>query len=326
MESINFLTTTGSQVTRLDLKDVVGESPANKLECTFWTRADGQVCIHYFSPKQEAGYQPHTHSEYTIMVCLAGELTKTEAEETCIAHAGEAFVTNAGVEHATGYRQHQAQVSEVVCITFAPQILSALAEDFVPFNVSDKTLPALTGILASRVVHDCAQQIAQELSRREAGHKIILEILAMRLMVETLRAWPRDQIAVIAADAIPRLPQRDFVRAYEFMRRCDKGTFRLEHLCRFLGISKERFTRLFLASTNCTPANFYNRMLLERGRELLRDARLSIKEISFQLGFKTTSHFIVAFRREFAAAPQEYRLRDLIGLPDIRAQKSVLAA
>ena len=35
----------------------------------------------------------------------------------------------------------------------------------------------------------------------------------------------------------------------------------------------------------------------------------AIKEIGFQLGFKTSSHFIAAFRREFATTPQEFRNR-----------------
>jgi AraC-like DNA-binding protein len=46
---------------------------------------------------------------------------------------------------------------------------------------------------------------------------------------------------------------------------------------------------------------------LERGRVLLCDRTLSIKQIGFELGFKTTSHFIVAFRRQFGLPPQECR-------------------
>jgi AraC-like DNA-binding protein len=312
MENINFLASAGSLVTSLDLKNLGDDAAASQLECTFWTRMDGQVCVHYFRPETDVVYQPHLHSEYTVMVCLAGGLKKTEAGETHLVGPGGAVITNAGVEHATGYLRQQAPACEVVCVTFDPKVLAALSADFPLSGANGEMCPVFTGGLENKVVHDCAVAMAEELRRREAGHKVIVETLAVRLLVEAFRAWPRDQINLRAADSVPRLPQRDFVRAYEYMRRCRKGTFRLEHLSRFLGISKERFTRLFLASTHHTPANFYNRMLLERGRELLRDPKLSIKEISFQLGFKTVSHFIVAFRREFSAAPQEYRQRDLM--------------
>lgn len=312
MENINFLTSAGSLVTSLDLKNLGDEASVNQFECTFWTRLDGQMCAHYFRPGSDVFYQPHTHSEYTVMVCLAGELKKTEAGETHVVGPGGAVISNAGIEHATGYLRRHTEACEVVCVTFDPKMLAALSADFQLPVANGETCPVFVGGLENHMLQDCAVAIAQELRRREAGYKIIVETFALRLVVEALRAWPGDQVKTGVADATPRLPQRDFVRAYEYMRRCHKGTFRLEHLSRFLGISKERFTRLFLASTNHTPANFYNRMLLERGRELLRDPKLSIKEISFQLGFKTTSHFIVAFRREFAAAPQEYRQRDLM--------------
>ena len=124
-----------------------------------------------------------------------------------------------------------------------------------------------------------------------------------------MRSWPRANIIKVKTDNLPRLPRKEFVRAYEFMRWCRKENFRLQHLCRFLGSSEERFTRLFLASTQHTPASFYNRMLLERALALLQDPKRSIKEIGFDLGYKTSSHFIAAFRREYATSPQEYRQR-----------------
>jgi transcriptional regulator GlxA family with amidase domain len=129
----------------------------------------------------------------------------------------------------------------------------------------------------------------------------------MRILVETLRHWPQSHIEMRKVDLTPKLPRREFVRAYDFMRRCPKDEFRLQNLCRYLGSSEERFARLFRATINDTPARFYNRMLLERGRVLLCDQTLSIKQISFELGFKTSSHFIVAFRRQFGTPPQEYR-------------------
>ena len=88
-----------------------------------------------------------------------------------------------------------------------------------------------------------------------------------------------------------------------------------EQLCQFLGGSEERFTRLFRAATNVSPACFYARMLLERSRGLLQSQALSVKEIGDLLGFKTSSHFIVAFRREFGKTPREYR-RDCSRLDD----------
>ena len=37
------------------------------------------------------------------------------------------------------------------------------------------------------------------------------------------------------------------------------------------------------------------------------EAGMSVKEISYTLGFRTTSHFVASFHREFGAPPAKYR-------------------
>ena len=91
------------------------------------------------------------------------------------------------------------------------------------------------------------------------------------------------------------------------MRGCRKEDFRLPRLCRYLGISEESFTRLFRSSVGHTPASFYNQMLLEHGRDLLARGAGSVKEVAYTLGFKTPSHFIGAFGKQFGQTPFDYR-------------------
>ena len=210
----------------------------------------------------------------------------------------------------------------MLCLSVSPEVLAAMGHDFGLPTMASGHLPAFTGAMKSTVAQECVRIITDELARREAGYKVVVGLQAMRLVAAVLRAWPRSQIRPIPRDTVPRLSQQDFLRAYEYMRSCRKDNFRLRQLCAFLGFSKERFTRLFLTSTRQSPASFYNRLLLKRGLKLLCDSFLSTKEISFELGYKTNSHFIVAFRREFNASPQEYRknrrLDPILPSPDLK--------
>jgi len=298
---------TDSLVTSSKLECADGPPSDGKPSCLFWTRQDMQLCAQSFSPRGDVFYRPHTHSEYTIVVCLQGEILKTQLGETHVIGRGGAMIGNHGVERASGYLSQNGRSCEAVSVSVDRRVLDSLAQEFKLPAADGETSPAFLGKVESAILLGCAQGIAEELHGGLPGHKIIIETLVTRLLVETLRAWPRASIASVAADLSPRLPRRDFVRAHEFMRWCRKENFRLQNLCQFLGSSEERFARLFLASTRQTPASFYNRMLLERAQGLLRDAKLSVKAISFELGFKTCSHFIAAFRREFAVTPQEYR-------------------
>ena len=233
------------------------------------------------------------------------------------------MISNFGVTHATSYRTRNSHYCETIGVAFDRRLLSTLARELSLPAADGNTCHVFTGSFGGEILQRCAQDIASELRQRQAGQGIIIEALAMRLIGETLRAWPQDQILVATADSVARLSQRDFIRAYEFMRSCRKEAFRVEHLCSFLGSSEENFTRLFSASTSRPPANFYNQLLLQRGRELLQNSTLSIKEISFKLGFKTSSHFIVAFRREFAISPQKYRSQITPTNPSDRLFKSL---
>jgi AraC-like DNA-binding protein len=276
-----------------------------------------QISLLHLWTRKEVSYEPHRHSEYTIMVCLGGELTKSELRETQAAGVGEAFITNSGSEHSTTCRPDLSGTGEAVCLSFSPQILAAMGHDFGLPTMPPGHIAAFTGTLKSSVIQECARAIIGELAGRTAGYKVVVGLQAMRLVTEVLRAWPRSQIRAHLADSVPRLSQHDFLRAYEYIRSCRKDSFRLQGLCGFLGLSKERFTRLFLNSTGQTPASFYNRMLLKRGLQLLGDSSLSVKEICFELGYKTNSHFIVAFRREFNTTPQELRLNRRLN-PDLQ--------
>jgi AraC-like DNA-binding protein len=242
------------------------------------------------------------------VVCLQGAVTKSQMGETHIIEAEQSMVGNFGVEHASGY-DTGSQGCESVCLTVDRRVVASLLPEGAIGSGEGQRMPAFLGRVASRVLTACARDVAQELRERRNGYEVVVEGLAMRMLVETLRVWPASQVELTEVDWTPRLPRRDFVRAYEFMRWCRKDDFRMQHLCRFLGSSEERFTRLFRASANESPANFFNRILLRRGGDLLRNHALSVKEVSYLLGFKTSSHFVVAFRREFGATPNDYRLR-----------------
>jgi AraC-like DNA-binding protein len=281
--------------------------------CKFWTRLDGLVCVQHVQVAKNVIYRPHSHSEYGIVICLQGEVSKAQLGTITVIGPGEVVISNSGIEHASGYLAGP-KGCEAVCLTIEPRGLTDILGPFHLPAINQGLGPVFTGKFSSAVLHDCAIDIARELRSCDIGHEIIVEGLAKRILVGTMRAWPRQQVDRCDLDRTPRLPRRDFIRAYEFMRWCRKDSFRLQNLCQFLGTSEERFARLFQTATQHTPASFYNQLLMERSCELLRDGGIAVKAISYELGFKTSSHFTVCFKRQFRITPQEYRQNYYKGL------------
>lgn len=265
------------------------------------------MCVQYFRPGADVFYPAHTHSEYTLVVCLSGEVVVQQLGQEQTLGPGEALFGNHGVPHSSSYQTRNGRPCEAVSISLDRRLMSVLTADFPIGSWDRATCPAFIGKVHDSSLADCAREIGRELKENRRGYKLIVETQAIRLLLETMRRWPHAGITEVQSDVIQRLPRHEFVRAHEFMRGCRKENFRLQLLCRHLGSSEERFTRLFLASTRQTPASFYNRMLLDRACHLLANPSLSVKEIAFDLGFKTSSHFIAAFRRTHQVSPQRYR-------------------
>ncbi|MGO8696570.1 MAG: helix-turn-helix domain-containing protein [Limisphaerales bacterium] len=264
--------------------------------------------MQYFRPGLDTFYQPHTHSEYNVVVCLSGAVMVKQMGETHVIGPGGVTMGNFGVEHSSAYLTC-GHLCEAVCLTVTSKTLAEFLADFRLPDAQGAVHPVFLGRMESKTLLDCALTMKRELQNQERGYKIMIQGLTSRMLVEALRAWPASQIAKCEVDMTPRLPRREFVRAYEFMRWCRKDVFCLQRVSSFIGSSEERFARLFQATTQATPAAFYNRLLLERGRDLLLETRQSVKEVGFQLGFKTPSHFVAAFRLQFGSSPQDFRSR-----------------
>lgn len=286
--------------------------PAYASTSLFWSRPDGKLHVQWYKSGAEAHYAPHVHAEFNIAVSLAGAIETRQLGCAETIEPGEAMMgSNPGIEHASVYRPGQ-DGCEAVNLTFAPELLYDLQRKMQrgahPPPPAAGAEPVFLGKVQSAALATAARDIALELKHQPPGFETVVECLAVRIFVETIRLWPWKQVEMLPVDHAPVLSRRDHIRAVEFMRWCRKDEFRMQHLCRYLATSEERFTRLFRSATGATPAHFYNRLLLERGRELLQSSPMAVKEVSYELGFRTPSHFVAAFRREYGYTPQSLRM------------------
>jgi len=82
---------------------------------------------------------------------------------------------------------------------------------------------------------------------------------------------------------------------------------RMDEFADLSGLNLRRMERLFKAHLDAAPAQFYRRLRLEKARELLMHSALSTLEIGFLTGFSSSSHFAMAYAREFGTRPSDVR-------------------
>ena len=71
-------------------------------------------------------------------------------------------------------------------------------------------------------------------------------------------------------------------------------------------LSTSAFSRTFRAVTGISPYQYVKRMRLERARDLLADGDLSVEDTARAVGYRSTSHFIKAFRVRFGTTPRSF--------------------
>jgi AraC family transcriptional regulator len=96
-------------------------------------------------------------------------------------------------------------------------------------------------------------------------------------------------------------------RAKEHMVACLNGNISLADLAEECGLSARHFSRAFRQSTGLSPHRWMSQHRIERARELLTQARLSLTEISLICGFADQSHFTRVFTAFVGTSPGAWR-------------------
>lgn len=97
----------------------------------------------------------------------------------------------------------------------------------------------------------------------------------------------------------------------EVIRLCGKDWQRsmaVKELAHEFGISREHFTRLFLAQTGMAPGEFLRGLRVREAMGMLRRSGVTIAEVARRCGFRSAAHMQKVFVRHTGRPPGHYRI------------------
>ncbi len=266
------------------------ESVRQSIQNLFWTNDRQSLGFQHFLHRRKVSYPMRLQEEYVFVSCLAGEIQVTESGQTCTLHDGEVFAGNSLCWRSSEYGG--AGSCEGLSLVVSPKLLPHW--------------PLFEGKRDGQGLRRLVEDVLLELASQQAGKQELLEALAREFLVRALRlfqAVPRPE-----PDERQRLlSRRHYIHAIDFMQGCPKNDFSLDKLSHQIGIAPADFSRLFRLSTGQTPLRVYNQLLISQAEEvLLRSA--SVKEVAYQFGFQSPSHFTALYRKVRGHSPSELRL------------------
>lgn len=91
----------------------------------------------------------------------------------------------------------------------------------------------------------------------------------------------------------------------------DDSDFGIEEILEIMGVSRSHFYRKIQSITGQNPSKFIRTVRLKYAAELLKQNNLSIKEISFEVGFNSTAYFSKTFKELFGTTPNQFQQENL---------------
>lgn len=145
------------------------------------------------------------------------------------------------------------------------------------------------------------------------AHEALAPGFASPTLVESLGNLVSVQLSRVFAAVRTELPRPGTLPAWQ-LRRIESYIAEstgappsASELAAVCGLSRRHAGRMFKQTTGCTLHEYVEAVRFERAQRLLREQRLSIKEISHVLGFSGVSSFSGAFTRLAGLSPRRYR-------------------
>jgi len=128
---------------------------------------------------------------------------------------------------------------------------------------------------------------------------------------ESFRKLYQKQVAVQPAAVESERPDEQFLQQVlqEIEKNIDNSNFSVDMLSNLMLVSRVTLYKRIVALTGKTPLEFIKSYRLKRAAQLLEQGRLTVSQICYKVGFKTTKNFVRSFKEEFDMLPSKYAER-----------------
>jgi AraC family transcriptional regulator len=150
------------------------------------------------------------------------------------------------------------------------------------------------------------RRLLMEIMRPGFASSALIESLGQAIAIDLSRTFKvpeRDQPVTSA------LSKRQLNQIHDFVCSFTEGSPSLSDVAGQMMLSTAHLRRIYKQSTGQTLHRFIEEIRISRAKSLLAERNISLKEISYRLGFSHPSAFSFAFKRATGETPNESRAR-----------------
>lgn len=184
-----------------------------------------------------------------------------------------------------------------------------------PDGFSRKVVFGLRGFLAEIILASFSIECGKVYQLKDVGK--IVQMLS-QLVVVYRKADPATLNAVSAAAFEILLEIRDQIHTQngssdviQLLQMNIHTPCSIAEFSRKMKLSREKLSGIFQKQFKQSPQQYKTQFRMRTAEQLLRQTDQPVKEIAFQLGYRSLSRFATAFRQYHGCSPREYRKQKL---------------
>ena len=264
------------------------------------TQLSGQKLIH--GSHSACEYNEHSYQQHGIVVHLKPEHNSLRRMRDCLeienVDVGDVAIVPANVNH---WQRIETEVSEAIILTIEPQLISTIAHETVP---SDRVELLPTFARPDPLIQHLALNLKTALDS-DNYDRLYAESLFHTLSMHLLRHYATRQFAF--KEYTGGLPPYKLRQAINYINDNLDQKIELDDVAKLIDISQYYFCHLFKESTGIAPYQYVIKQRIEKARELVKQSKLPLAEITLECGFSSQSQMTQHFRRCVGVTPKVYK-------------------
>ncbi len=274
---------------------------------------DDVISVHYFEYTVDFAFSGELHDFWEFVYADKNELVITADTKQVILPQGSMFLHKPMEFHNVRGNGQNAPNSVIVSFSSDCKELYDIAGRALACNEAEKSLMA--GIItetANAFVTPLGDPYTEELIRREDSVFGCEQLILMRLeslFISLIRRYQNNELCESLDEKDATKRRKDEVRLRQicsFMLDHVESELTSRDIQKQFFISESSLQKLFQHKVGCGAIQHFQRMKIDRAKELIREKKLNFSEISERLSFSSIHYFSRRFKAITGMTPSEY--------------------
>ena len=261
-------------------------------------RWDGVYLEYHQHPPHET--PEHHPKQHVLAIQTLGKVEAERRLDGCLKqeqiNIGDVCVVPAHTPHWI----HSTGEQELILLSFEPSFLKRVAYESIADN-NTELIPNFAK--PDPLIHQIGLSLKIALQTDPLGSRFYTDSLITALAAHLLQFYTSRK-PIVNADVGSNF---QIGQAIEYIHEHLNEDLSLDAIASLVDMSKFHFCRLFKQKTGLTCWQYVIKLRIEAAKQLLGMPKLSIAQISLQMGYSTQGQFANFFRKHVGVSPSTYR-------------------